>query len=312
MSMPPPSPVTMSAKNRWRRRLLRALRSILFIYFTVVVVFALFQRRLIFQGMNTQNSPEARIPTPPDGSELLHLQSVQGNTVAALFGPALTTASTRDPLAKTRPTLMYFYGNAMCMADALEQFHTFRQLGLNVMLVDYLGYGLSTGEASEAGCYEAAETAYQHLLTRTDIDTHLIIPSGWSLGGAVAIHLAASHASENHIAAVITFCTFTSMVDVANKHYPFLPASWLLQHRFNSLQKIPAIHVPIFLAHGQRDSIVPFPMSDRLAAAATAPVSRFIVPDADHNDFFEVTADTLPDAMKKFLATLTAADGNTK
>ena len=67
----------------------------------------------------------------------------------------------------------------------------FRRLGANVMIPDYVGYGLSGGSPSEAGCYATADTAYEHLKGRKDVDPGKIVAAGWSMGGGVAVDLAA-------------------------------------------------------------------------------------------------------------------------
>ncbi len=268
----------------------------------MILVLALLQKKLIFIGASTQGTPEAEV-TPVD-SELLHLHAPDGTAppipIAGLFGK--TTKPGSEPA--TAPTILWFYGNAMCMNDALSEFLLFRRLGANVLLVDYAGYGMSGGEASEQGCYQAAEAAYQYLLTRADIDKTKLIPAGWSLGGAVAIDLAARHAAEPHIAGVMTFCTFTSMAEVAQHHYPFVPVKLLLTQRFASEEKIGKIHVPILIGHGCRDSIVPFSMSDRLAKAAAGRVFRIECTQADHNDFFDIAAQQVQQAGGEFLQNL--------
>ena len=217
-----------------------------------------------------------------------------------LFGRSTNPSS--NPA--TAPTLLWFYGNAMSMNDALSEFHLFRQLGANVLLVEYTGYGMSGGSPSEQGCYQAAESGYQYLLTRPDIDTRKLIAVGWSLGGAVAVDLAARHAGESHIAALMTFCTFTSMAEVAQQHYPFAPVKLLLTQRFASEEKMGKIRVPMLIGHGCRDSIVPFSMSDRLARAAGGTVVRIESPAADHNDFFDVAAGQIHPAVAQFFQNL--------
>jgi uncharacterized protein len=288
------APATIPKHRPRFGRLRRLAWKLLRIYLLVILVLALFQKKLIFIGTSTQGRPEAQVS--PVDSELVHLRAPDGTAITGLFGQAMNNAN-----PATAPTILWFYGNAMCMNDALPEFLLFRRLGANVLLIDYLGYGMSGGDASEEGCYQAAEAGYQYLLTRSDIDTHKLIPAGWSLGGAVAIDLAARHAGDAHIAGVMTFCTFTSMADVGQYHYPFVPVKLLLTQRFNSEEKLPRIRVPILIGHGCHDSIVPYAMSDRLAKAAGGKVTRLTCTHADHNDFFDVAADQFPAAVTVFL-----------
>jgi pimeloyl-ACP methyl ester carboxylesterase len=293
---------TITRRQRARRIAFRIVRSALVVYLTVILVMSLLQTKLIFMGAATQGRADS-VVTPPPGSELLHLTAADGTKIAALF--ASPRKSDGSPLATNNlPTVIYFYGNAMCLNDALGEVQMFRSLGANVLAVEYAGFGMSGGKPSEQGCYLAAETAYQHLLTRTDIDPHKLIPAGWSLGGAVAIDLASRHAGEGHICGVMTFSTFTSMVDVARCHYPGVPVSLLLQHRFLSDEKIGSIRVPLLLCHGRQDDIAPFKMSDRLAATAEkagVPITRLILDHAAHNDFFIQDEARVESAVAQFL-----------
>ncbi|MFO0954075.1 MAG: alpha/beta hydrolase [Isosphaeraceae bacterium] len=270
----------------WKRRLgrlsLRLVRLALVIYLGLILVLSLLQTRMIFPGAATQGLPEASF-RPRPGTELLTLKTAQGDQVAALFAPALSADGQPLADAARRPTLLFFYGNGMCLRDTVELVERFRRLGANVLAPEYVGYGLSTGEPGEAGCYATADAAYDHLLTRRDIDPKRIIASGWSLGGAVAIDLA----SRKPVAGLAVFSTFTSMTDLGQTIMPWAPVGLLLKHRFESLKKLPSIGVPIVIGHGRQDSIVPQAMSEALAAAATAPVTRFTVGSADHNDFFD-------------------------
>ena len=92
------------------------------------------------------------------------------------------------------------------MARCQKSFEGLRRLGVNVLIPEYPGYGMSDGRASERGCYAAADVAYDYLARRPDIDRAQIIVAGHSLGGAVAVDLA----SRRHVAALITLSTFTS------------------------------------------------------------------------------------------------------
>jgi pimeloyl-ACP methyl ester carboxylesterase len=294
----PPAP-KLPFKARAKRQAIRLAKLLIFLYLFIGIMLAIFQSKLIFIGASTQGAPYAQL-SPPTASELVHLHAADGTPITGLFA-----RSFHDPAHQ--PTILFFYGNAMCMTDAVDMSTIFRRHGPNVMLVDYEGYGMSGGKPSEQGCYAAAEAAYQHLLTRTDIDTRRIIPAGWSLGAAVAIDLAARHTADPapaHIIALMTFSAFTSMTATAQHHYPIFPVSLMLIHRFDSLSKIGRIHVPMLMAHGAKDDIVPYSMHAELVAAARAagaPVTDLTLPDAAHNDLFDTDEDTLDTALSDFL-----------
>ncbi len=255
------------------------------------------QALVIFPGAESQGKPES-VVQPQPGSELIRLATEHDERVVGLFGPAQLPDGQLDPDAKSRPTLLYFYGNAMCLNDTHFEFDHFRRLGLNVFIPEYVGYGMSQGKPSEVGCRDTADAAWAHLQGRKDIDPRKIVVAGWSLGGAVAIDLAA----RKPAAGVIAFSTFTSMVDMSRRSFPFAPATLLLRHKFDSLTKIRTINCPILLGHGRRDDLVPIEMQDRLAAAAThAPLMKFVVENAGHNDFYALGKEQVFQAMSRYL-----------
>jgi uncharacterized protein len=289
----------MDAATARPRRWLRTRRVVLVpasLYVGVVAVFATFQARLIFPGGATQGRPEA-VVQPAAGTELVTLTTADGDRVVALFGPALTADGRPHPDAALRPTILDFYGNGMCLKAAAALMDSFRRLGANVLIPEYVGYGMSSGRPSEAGCYATADAAYAHLLARKDVDPTKIVALGWSLGGAVAIDLAA----RRPVAGLVVLSSFTSMAEVARAHYPFLPASLLLRHRFDSLAKIRRVSCPTLIGHGREDRLIPFVMADRLAIAAGGPVARLAVEDAGHNDFFLLGRRAILESLGRFL-----------
>jgi uncharacterized protein len=283
------------------RRVLRAIgRGILFSMALLVglaTLLSALQARLIFPGSETQGKSSA-VVHPAADCQLVTLKTEHDEKVVALFGPAQLPDGKPHPEADHRPTILYFYGNAMCLNDAMFEFDHFRRLGVNVMVPEFLGYGMSEGKPSETGCRETADAAFAHLQGRKDVDPKKIIAAGWSLGGAVAIDLA----SRKPAAGLIAFCTFTSMTEMSRRSFPFLPTNLLLRHQFDSLSRIGQVSCPILLGHGRRDEIVPSEMTERLAMASRkAPVMKFIIEGAGHNDFYAVGKDQVFEAMNRFI-----------
>jgi fermentation-respiration switch protein FrsA (DUF1100 family) len=271
------------------------------VYVGLAIVLYTFQTNVIFPGASTQGDPNAQV-RPEPGTELIRLETQHGEPVVALLGPALRGDGRPHPDPAGRPTLIYFYGNAMCLANALFQFDQFRRLGLNVVIPDYVGYGMSGGRPSERGCQDTALAVYDHLTSNRGVTSSKILAGGWSLGGAVAIDLARRRA----VAGLIVFCTFTSGVEMGRRLLPFLPVSLLLAHRFDNLSKIPHVGCPILIGHGRLDSIIPFSMAEQLAAAATGPVTTLWIAQADHNDFFDVAGRRVDDAISDFVGRIFA------
>ena len=259
---------------------MRIARDAAAVYLGVVILLYWFQTRVIFPGADTQGQPSSQV-RPQPGTELVRLETRQGDQIVALFGPALNADGKPHPGALERPTLIFFYGNGMCLDGTLDLIDRFRRLGLNVIVPDYVGYGMSSGSPSEKGCRATADAVYDHVVSTLKVDQTRIIAGGWSLGGAVAIDLA----SRRQVSGLIAFSTFTSMVDMARRAVPFVPVSLLLQHRFESAKKIATIECPTLIGHGRADRVVPFRFGEKLAACAAGPLTTVWIDGADHGLF---------------------------
>jgi len=291
-----------TARRSLRQRLLRIAGIVLVFYVVILAMFYSLQAKLIFPGAATQGTAEARVNAPA-GARLVTL-SAGGERVVALFGKALGPDGQEASDAAQRPTILFFYGNGMCLADTLEEFRLFRELGANVMIPDYLGYGLSGGSPSEKSCYATADAAYAWLQTSGEVDPHKIVAGGWSLGAAVALDLAV----KKPVTALVMLCPFTSVADMAKAHYPFLPARALLAHRFENLAKIDKVTCPTLIAHGALDDIVPYAMSERLAKAAGPRATHVRVEGAYHNDFMLVARKQIRQRIEGLLKSLRQSD----
>jgi pimeloyl-ACP methyl ester carboxylesterase len=275
-------------REKWPWRIAKSAARV---YLGVCLVVALIQTKLIFPGASTQGKKDS-IVRPIEGTELVRMKTPEGDEVVAMFGKAKVA----DPT--TRPTVLYFYGNGMCLADSFAEFQAFRRAGANVMIPDFLGYGMSGGSAGEKGVYATAEASYAHLMSRDDVDKSKIIVAGWSLGAAAAIELASKH----RVAGLMTFSAFTSMGDMARKTLPVFPTAFFLRHHFENEIKIRGIDVPTLIVHGRHDRIIPFDMSRRLReASASKSLTYLPIDEADHNDLFEVGADEIWPAVSNFL-----------
>ena len=169
------------------------------------------------------------------------------------------------------------------------------QIGESVLIIDYPGYGKSSGSPSEAGCYAAADAAYDWLTKTQGIAGEKIVLYGASLGGGVAVDLA----SRKPHRALVLIKTFTSAPDVGQHTLPWFPVRWLMRNRFDSLSKITLCKQPIFIAHGDADRIVPFSLGERLFQAAKSKKMFYRLPGADHNDPLPLECYL---ALKDFLA----------
>jgi len=182
-----------------------------------------------------------------------------------------------------RATLLFFHGNAGNISHRLEKVLLFHNLGLNVFIIDYRGYGESQGTPSEKGIYKDALAAFDYLTKRDDIDKTRIIGYGESLGGAVAVDLAL----HRPLADLIIDSSFPSAADLAKKYYPFIPA-FLLATKMDSASKVRNITVPKLFIHSKDDEIVPFALAQKLFDAAAEP-KEFLEIQGDHNSGFAMS-----------------------
>jgi uncharacterized protein len=279
--------------KRLRRILARIFYSAVTIYLIVCIVIFSIQSWLIFPGADSHGQPSSVIHADSQ-RQLLDLTATDGVKIAAIFGGPLA------PSEAEPPTILYCYGNGMCLADCDSIFFSLRRLGFNVIIPEFEGYGMSGGSAGEQGCYAAAAAAYDWLLKNPDIDSHRIVAAGWSLGAAVSIDLAAHHP----VAGVATFSAFTSMADMGHQLYPWLPVSLLIRHRFDNLPKMRKLKCPILLVHGAQDDLVPPWMCSRLAAAAGSNAQQIIIPRAGHLDVFDIGGGDLFRQVRHFVQSL--------
>jgi uncharacterized protein len=292
-------PMKVPRRSRLRRWGARILRVAVLVYLGLAAIMFSIQDSYIFPGASTQGQRDAEV-TQGFNNELLSLRAADGTRIAALFGIALRPDG--QPLADSahRPTVIFFYGNGSCMAYSTDLFDHIRRLGANVIIPDFEGYGMSGGKPSESGCYAAADAAYDYLLGRPDVDAKKIVPMGWSLGGAAAIDLA----SRRPAAGLVTISAFTNLREMARRFVPWMPMSLILKYRFDNVSKLAGISCPILIVQGMRDELIPPKMAGELAAVAKGKVTRFDVPDAGHNDVFEVGGQELLNQIGEFLGRL--------
>lgn len=201
------------------------------------------------------------------------------------------------PAAAARaPAILYLHGsrwNLTGQTSRIEQLHAF---GFSVLAIDYRGFGKSDGDLpSEQSVYEDARVAWDRL-TELQPDATRRFIYGHSLGGAVAVDLAArlsASAAQTGTApaasGVIVESSFTTLPDIARSlSYPWLPVQLLMSQKFDSVHKIAALRMPVLIVHGAGDHFVPARFSEELYAAAPEPKRLLLVSGATHNDSMRV------------------------
>jgi fermentation-respiration switch protein FrsA (DUF1100 family) len=180
--------------------------------------------------------------------------------------------------------VLFFHGNAGNIGDRVLLASLLTSVGFNVVLFDYRGYGGSTGKPDEQGTYLDARAARAAMAAREGCDPGRVVYLGESLGAAVSVELAQSVPPR----ALILQSPFTSLRDVARRHYP-LPR-FLVPDAYPTIRRIHSIHAPLLVLHGDRDTIVPVSHGRTLFGAAGQPKHLHVFPGLGHNDLLRAGA----------------------
>lgn len=230
------------------------------------------ERQLIY--FPTRTRPDAPTPAVPgaDAVEEVWLEAADGVQVHGIY------AVRNGAFAE----LLFFHGNAGNLYDRLDNVASLVQSGLNVLIMDYRGYGKSQGTPSERALYEDGLLAYRYLVERRGVDPRQLVLFGRSLGSTVAIELGATE----ECGAIVAESAFTSAQELARVHYGFLPGMLLrsMSHEFDSIGRAPRLKAPVLYVHGTVDDIVPIGMGRRLFEASPEPKEWYEIDGAGHND----------------------------
>lgn len=192
--------------------------------------------------------------------------------------------------------MLWCHGNAGNIIHRLDNLAELYRVGISVFLFDYRGYGRSSGKPSEDGLYQDALAAYAYLTDTRRMASERIVLFGRSLGAAVAGFVA----SRRPAAGLILESPFPSIKVLAKSQSFGLPAHWLLQSRYDLVERLKDIRVPILVVHGDRDTVVPIELGRQVFDAANPPKSFFIVEGADHNDTYLVGRKPYFARMRRF------------
>ena len=278
--------------NRKSLRRIGALAVLLLVVYASARVYNIWdtQRESIFEPAAALQTSPARLGAPFEELRISSGSGAERGDLHAWWIPAEQTGA---------PTVLYLHGNSRNISYNLENALRYRALGSNLLLVDYRGYGKSTGgKPSEAKVYEDAEAAWQYLVKQRGVKPQQLFIYGHSLGGAAAIDLALRHPEA---AGLITESTFTSMQAMGELKYDFLPAGLLLNQRFESLQKITQLKVPLLLIHGTWDQKVPVGMAQQLFEAAPQPKTLVMIEGGEHSNNAAVGWVEYRDAVSAFV-----------
>jgi fermentation-respiration switch protein FrsA (DUF1100 family) len=256
------------------RTLVSILTIAISIYLLLALLIYLFQDRMVFLS----NLPGRALEASP-GDISLNYQDV-----------SLTTSDNERlhgwyvPATNPRGVLLFFHGNAGNISHRLDSIRIFHELDLDILIIDYRGYGQSTGKATEQGTYLDAQAAWDYLVDTRGIPADRIIVFGRSLGGAIGAWLGV----QNTPAAVIIESSFSSGVDIARRLYPFLPVHLLTRLKYPVADYASQLNCPVLVVHSRHDEIIPFSMGQAIYAAVQQE-KTFLELRGDHNNGFLIS-----------------------
>ncbi|PSR54874.1 alpha/beta hydrolase [Adhaeribacter arboris] len=175
--------------------------------------------------------------------------------------------------------ILYFHGNAGNLRSWGYLAEEYLAYNYDVFMVDYRGFGKSTGIRTEAALHQDAQLAYQHVVK--EYPENKIIVFGRSIGTGMAVPVAA----RNKPKCLLLETPFYNFADVAKTHYSFLPVTLLLKYSFRSDEWIQKVNCPIYIFHGTADKVVLYSSGEKLAQVADSAKTRLItIPNSGHND----------------------------
>lgn len=237
------------------------------LYLFITMMLLNFQEKLIFRS---ESLPQNHVFTSEIPFEELFLKASDGAVLNGLHYKQ----------ANPKGVLVYFHGNAQTLdywgkwAEELSNRYQY-----DVVVMDYRGYGKSTGKRSHKAMLADGLLFYEYC--KTKFSAAEIIIFGRSLGGAFATHVA----KERSAKLLLLESTFTSVYDIASKNFWFLPLHWLLQYPFQNDKNIAQISIPTYLIHGTNDLVVPYHHGQKLFEKSGSSTKKlYTIEGALHNN----------------------------
>ncbi|MDE1900808.1 MAG: alpha/beta hydrolase [Alphaproteobacteria bacterium] len=244
---------------------------------TLALVYVVFIASLFVMQRDLMYFPDKARFVPSEWA-LSEMQPLEVTTEDGLH----LTSWYRPAQARDKLTVVFFQGNAGHLGYRNYKVRPWLDAGYGVLMVGYRGFG-NPGEPSEEGLYMDAEAAINAVIAKGVPEGGLVF-YGESMGTGVAVQMATEYAA----AGLVLESPYTSVPDVGADRYPLVPVHWLLRDKFDSIDKIKSIHMPLLLLHGEMDQVVPIKFGKKLFAAANEPKQAYYVPDAGHNNVYNL------------------------
>lgn len=247
-----------------------------FLYVVLVAALYLTQRSILYH-------PDQTIPDPtafglPDMS-VQHLETADGFKLLAWWKP---------PADSSRPTIVFFHGNAGNLGHRSYQARHFIDAGLGLLLVSWRYNAGAGGEPSEAGLFADGRAALDFVAAQgiSELSTVLY---GASLGSGVAVAMAL----ERDVGGLVLLYPYSSVADVAADWFWFVPVRLLIQDAYDSVARIGKVQAPILIIHGELDRTIPVRFARSLYAAAPEPKEGHFLPQGTHANLYRLGAGDL-------------------
>ena len=270
------------------RYLLYALAIVVGGYVVVVSLFYLLQSRLMYV-------PSRQIETTPAAHGLAY------EKIAFTSADGVALSGWWVPAPESRATVLFCHGNGCNISHLIERLALLRELGLNSFVFDYRGYGDSHGTPSEKGTYLDAEAAWRVVVEDLDVEPRQVVGYGWSRGGAIAAHLAATRPPTEQPGWMVLESAFTSAPDIGSELYPLLPVRWLTQFSYNTLQYLSRTTCPVLIVHSREDELIPIAHGRRLLQEA-GDRGRFLETNGNHAVGYSESTAAYRRALADFLS----------
>jgi len=254
------------------------LSSVLVAYLVVIIFIYFYQRNLLYHPLenNYQNDK------PQFNYEEVSIKVDDEITLKSWL--------VNKDLEKFK-TLLIFHGNAGNLSNRIYKLNELNKLDLNILLISWRGFSGNKVSPSEKNLYQDARAAVKWL-NEKKVKNNQIVLYGESLGTGVAVEIA----KNSDFNSVILESPFTSIENSAKIYYPYLPVKLLLKDRFDSINKIEMIDIPILIMHGEKDDVIPIFMGKELFDKANNPKHSYFTPDDDH--MMEFNSELLTEIQK--------------
>lgn len=187
------------------------------------------------------------------------------------------------PAKNDQKTIVFFHGNGQIIGSSVVGVSSFITQGYGILFAEYRGYAGHRGEVTEQGLYQDAFAFVRWLHEQKNVVFSDMIMYGDSLGTSLALRMAAQY----DVAGVVLLASYSSILDVAEGLYWYLPIRFLLKDTYRNDVMIKAVNEPVLMFHGQKDKIIPFKYGHKLYESSDGWVDFISVGQGTHNNLYE-------------------------